>query len=256
VIRCTDEPSDWKTTNFKFSPQPFIVNGVNYGDVHKGFYEAFKDLDAKYGLVELLGQYAKEGRSLNFVGLSLGGAVATVLGGGVALSLPSAEVNVYTFGAPRVGTEKFAKAFDGRVKESRRIVTETKCSGFRGGRLSIPDVVTTVPPARWQKEGSTAAFLGTHSERLIDEIKDNLSDAATSLIKGAVIGAVGLFKPFKHVKGYEAWTTPAALADLLPSGQCEGALDANKAATAAHGYYWPTIEAIRFPAFLKKNDLC
>jgi triacylglycerol lipase len=80
--------------------------------VHQGFYYAFDSV-----LVELR-QFVsslKGVTSIHCVGHSLGGAVATLAADWIKATGIASQVNLYTFGSPRVGLEMFARKCTSRI---------------------------------------------------------------------------------------------------------------------------------------------
>lgn len=94
TVRGTDDCRDW-AFNFYKCQVPFYINQNSYGQVHKGFYNTMKSL-LPYLVI------GKQ-KPLYLVGHSLGGAVAVLLGLHLAVTRPSQNICVITFGAPRIG---------------------------------------------------------------------------------------------------------------------------------------------------------
>ena len=82
--------------------------------VHQGFYYAFNSIFTELTdfVSGLRGVHA-----IHCVGHSLGGAIATLAADWIKASMAIPEVNLYTFGSPRVGLEMFAQKCTSRVKE-------------------------------------------------------------------------------------------------------------------------------------------
>ncbi len=131
VFRGTDEPRDW-LTNLTAIPVKWEGEGL----VHLGFLNAFNKIKQ---------DVSKELERLEcpvfYTGHSLGGALATLA---AALHRPH---GLYTFGSPRVGTQKFADSLGGlpvyRVVNNGDVVTRLPTSkglfGFRhaGERIEL-----------------------------------------------------------------------------------------------------------------------
>lgn len=93
VFRGTDGPRDWRT-NVKTG----LVSWEPGGRVHAGFKTALNDV-----WQELDEALAAQAAPLLYTGHSLGGALATLAAG------RRPPLAVYTFGAPRIGDEAFAR---------------------------------------------------------------------------------------------------------------------------------------------------
>lgn len=106
TLRGTATLADWLTN---------LNVGMQVGPwghpVHAGFLEAFKPI--RQTLTDYLKQRGRAPGSIHCVGHSLGGALATL----TAAHLASLRVPVvlYSFGAPRVGTAKFAAEITAKV---------------------------------------------------------------------------------------------------------------------------------------------
>lgn len=104
VCRGTDSIYDWLTDgNYA------TVLGTSGTNVHSGFNRTFQDM--KDGFAGFLAQ--NNPRHVHCVGHSLGGALATMAADW--LSHNGYGVDLYTFGAPRVGTGEFANNLTSRV---------------------------------------------------------------------------------------------------------------------------------------------
>jgi triacylglycerol lipase len=95
--------------------------------VHQGFLNAWKSIREKVWAIlsDMMLRKAGSGR-LVMCGHSLGGALATLAAPDLAcLVEPQYKKNlsVITFGAPKVGTKEFKKAFDALIPASSRVVT-------------------------------------------------------------------------------------------------------------------------------------
>ena len=60
-------------------------------------------------------------KKIVFTGHSLGAAVSTVAGHHFSAVYPSVQVEVWTFGSPKVGNKTFVKEFKSRIHKSVRI---------------------------------------------------------------------------------------------------------------------------------------
>lgn len=121
--------SDLDTVKTHFS---YGNNLCNECEVHKGFYDRFKEIE-EYTTDVVRYAYAEEKRPIYITGHSSGAAIATLFsmhlhGLGIPIS------GVYTFGSPRVGNIAFTKAVQKSIPVFYRIVNQY-------------DVVQIVPPS-------------------------------------------------------------------------------------------------------------
>lgn len=119
IFRGSQEPQDWMT-NFSFQN----VNFLDRGHVHQGFYQTFKlffrtlsrsskksSNNIPVGIVDDIA-HLNETSNIILAGHSLGGALATLAGCYLTeLGLRKENMEVYTFGAPPVGTLDFCNYF-------------------------------------------------------------------------------------------------------------------------------------------------
>lgn len=107
---------DWGT-NFQIG-----ISGLSNGQsVHSGFSRAFDSLRPQFE--RFLTDWRRNSNGLgtvHCVGHSLGGALATLTADWIAGSKLASKVNLYTFGAPRVGLLGFALANTGRISHIYR----------------------------------------------------------------------------------------------------------------------------------------
>ncbi|MDO6611321.1 lipase family protein [Shewanella sp. 1_MG-2023] len=88
--------------------------------VHAGFNNAFNSLKPQFAT--FLTQWRKNnpGKAIHCVGHSLGGAIASLTADWAAHSNYASNVNLYTFGAPRVGQTSFATKNTNRLHKIHR----------------------------------------------------------------------------------------------------------------------------------------
>ncbi|SBS40090.1 Lipase (class 3) [Marinomonas spartinae] len=98
-IRGTKTSRDWLT-----NPNMGMVSGPGGQMVHAGFYKVFASL--KNSLRSYIA--AHNPQYIHCIGHSLGGAIATITASWIKHEL-NIPVSIYTFGAPRVGCEAYAK---------------------------------------------------------------------------------------------------------------------------------------------------
>ncbi len=104
VISCRGtEPTEFN--DIKADVNAVMVVAETVGRVHRGFKKEVDDLWPK--IETILSE--DDGRDVWFTGHSLGGAMATICAGRCYLShIPVEPKGVYTYGAPRVGTQRYA----------------------------------------------------------------------------------------------------------------------------------------------------
>lgn len=81
--------------------------------VHSGFYKCF--LSMREELASKLSGTQRY-RNVHCVGHSLGGALATLVASWVSTKNVTSNINLYTFGSPRVGYESFSSKFTQTIK--------------------------------------------------------------------------------------------------------------------------------------------
>ena len=124
VFRGTNDTQD-ALVNIDLIRVPFFEGQKqSHIKVHGGFKKQFDAL--KEGVLKTLMKYLKQVDTIQFVGHSLGGALATLFAGYVArfyrgymdVSLHELQVICHTFGSPRVGNKHFARWFQENVKDT------------------------------------------------------------------------------------------------------------------------------------------
>ena len=124
VFRGTNDAQD-ALVNIDLIRVPFFEGQKqSHIKVHGGFKKQFDAL--KDGILKTLTKYMKQVEIVQFVGHSLGGALATLFAGHVArfhrgyVDGFQREIRVvcHTFGSPRVGNKHFARWFQENVKAS------------------------------------------------------------------------------------------------------------------------------------------
>jgi len=128
VFRGSQEPQDWMT-NFSFKDDDFKQKGR----VHRGFKQAIElffqtikqqDLTAKHLPVTVLEdcKAINEHSTIILAGHSLGGALATLAGCHLyEMGIKQENLEIYTFGAPPVGTEDFCSYYKDKLNIYRII---------------------------------------------------------------------------------------------------------------------------------------
>ena len=127
ILRGTQTVKEW-IRNFSISLSDYPIEG--YGRVHGGFLETYQALRAD--IMSALSAIDPN-VALYVAGHSLGAALATI-------ALPDIEANVkpkvsalYTYGSPRVGDDRFVKAFNRSFADKSYRVANTS------------DIVTSIP---------------------------------------------------------------------------------------------------------------
>ncbi len=129
VIKGSEEIEDW-ATNVQFTKRKFY----NKGYVHKGFYESAKIflrllaqepilqrvkkivLNKKLGLIKRFIAEHKVDTKIVLAGHSLGGAIATLVGVYlIEKGIKPENIEVYSFGAPPIGSIEFCEQFHAQL---------------------------------------------------------------------------------------------------------------------------------------------
>lgn len=109
VFRGTEKKyADWKSDFSVFK------TSRDYGKVHLGFYKAYDSVK------EQIGRFRRN--NVVFTGHSLGGALAQVAAIERSNLNPWVNIEVYTFGSPRVFNKKGSKTFNNEIKDSFHFV--------------------------------------------------------------------------------------------------------------------------------------
>lgn len=128
VFRGSQEPQDWMT-NFNLNEDKF----EGKGRVHKGFHQAMKlffktikekdltDTNLPPTILENI-KNINNNSQIILIGHSLGGALATIAGCYLyEKGVQKENLEVYTFGAPPVGTKDFTQYYDNKINLYRLI---------------------------------------------------------------------------------------------------------------------------------------
>lgn len=122
VFRGTDKGIDW-ITNLKFRQKVYPYGDDDSTDVrfHRGFMEAY--FSVRDQLQAEVSKYPES--ALMVTGHSLGGAIATIAALDLQYNITQhteQPLELYTFGAPRVGNPALVNSFRQRVPQSHRFV--------------------------------------------------------------------------------------------------------------------------------------
>ncbi|MCM3619606.1 lipase family protein [Sutcliffiella horikoshii] len=129
-FRGTQTDPDWiADAEISQKPFPFCHSKPL---VHSGFLSVYESIRGE--LFSILDQ-VDTSKTIFITGHSLGGALATLFSLDCALNSKCESVIMYSFGAPRVGDEAFAKLYNETVPASIRFV-------------NLADLVPFVPPTK------------------------------------------------------------------------------------------------------------
>ena len=118
-----DDPLAWH--------RPFgaILVHKNIHDIY--FYPLYKRLIEKIRVrvKEIKKSYIGNKDDLKFKfslsGFSLGGALSTMMALAIKLEIPEADIQIYTFGCPRIGNRSFVHLFNTLIPNAHRVIKET-----------------------------------------------------------------------------------------------------------------------------------
>lgn len=146
--------------------------GIKDVFVHNGFYKQFSSL--KFDIMATVFSQArkKDRPRFEFVGHSLGGALATLAAAITKSLVPKSEVSCVTFGSPRVGNSAFAAFFNEKVDKSVRYVNGN-------------DAVTMAPRISYEhvaglhllgtaKTDFFSTYFGRVNDHMLDEVLKGL----------------------------------------------------------------------------------
>lgn len=138
VFRGSEKQTDWDT-NFDFEQEvvefrqeviqeqivqereqvyPYKGGSQSGAKMHRGFAEAYLSVRPQ------IHNYLKSNPTQNVTvtGHSLGGALATLCAVDIQYNFANLAIEIYTFGAPRVGNDGFRESFNRRVPNSYRLI--------------------------------------------------------------------------------------------------------------------------------------
>lgn len=120
ALRGTQTDSEW-INNVSSRQSNFRTREPQYGQVHRGFQTVYEKV-----ITQIKRSIASLNLSLPFyvTGHSLGGAVAMLTAADLALDNPALknQLQVYTYGSPRVGNSTFVQMYNGLLPRTFRIV--------------------------------------------------------------------------------------------------------------------------------------
>jgi len=97
---------------------PYTGESRSGAQMHRGFAAAY--ISVREEIHNYLKNHAA--KSVIVTGHSLGGALATLCAVDIQYNFSNVAINIYTFGAPRVGNDGFRESFNRRVPNSYRFV--------------------------------------------------------------------------------------------------------------------------------------
>ncbi len=136
LIRGTMQPREW-VKNVQARQRQFDPAGEDV-KVHRGFDDIYRTFSFDRGpfegsFREALAAGVFAGREVQFVGHSLGGALASLAAAETAATVETATVDLITLAAPRVGNAAFG-AYAGKIRRTDRV-------------CNLVDLVPMVPPS-------------------------------------------------------------------------------------------------------------
>ncbi len=133
TFRGSDSLRDWKTDLTFWKKVVPYNNTSSKIRVHTGFINAYKDP----GVRDLIHTYITEDiHCITITGHSYGAALAVLCAVDVEYNFSTKDIEVITFGGPRIGNNAFVKSYNKRVCKTLRVENGN-------------DIVTKVPFASW-----------------------------------------------------------------------------------------------------------
>mmetsp|Transcript_51158 Transcript_51158/g.121582 ORF Transcript_51158/g.121582 Transcript_51158/m.121582 type:complete len:825 (+) Transcript_51158:69-2543(+) len=129
--------SDWGDVMVDISTTPVDLGPL--GKVHSGFWRAYTSVRPALRAALAAGcEGSAEGWQVDFTGHSLGGALASLAALDASLKargepLKGTKIKAVTFGAPRVGDERFCQVYDNYAPDTWRV-------------FSTSDIIPCLPP--------------------------------------------------------------------------------------------------------------
>ena len=120
---------------------PFGNNQTTGAQVHQGFSEAYQSV--RESVIEAVKKTPH--KRVICTGHSLGGALAVLCALDIQCNVPGKTVSCYTYGAPKVGNNKFATTCQKQIPEMFRFVNGA-------------DIVPSIPPGAFEHAGELIQF--------------------------------------------------------------------------------------------------
>lgn len=151
VLRGTMRSAEWTRNAQAYQADFLTTSGEQPFKVHSGFYEIYKGLEIEtsgetWDFADTVRMDAAGEDTLHLIGHSLGGALATLAGLDAADAHPehAGQLNLVTFGAPRVGD-----------------VAATRLGATIGSAVRVCNVVDMVPTTPATSSGADYIHFGT-----------------------------------------------------------------------------------------------
>ena len=159
--------ADW-ITDAKIIQALFPYGNNKFTDAltHRGFNEAYQSV--RDSVIEAVKNSPH--KRVICTGHSLGGALAVLCALDIQCNLPDKTITCYTYGAPKVGNDKFAAACQQQIPQLFRFVNGA-------------DIVPNIPPGTYQHAGELFQFgefkeasfsLSEIVSKLVDKMEDHL----------------------------------------------------------------------------------
>jgi triacylglycerol lipase len=129
-FRGTDSSRDWLTSLSFWKKTIPYGNALSPIRVHSGFINAYKTPQIRNSIHEWV---SDDVYRVRLCGHSYGAALAVLCAVDIEYNFPDREVEVITFGCPRVGNAAFVRSYDNRVFNTVRVENGD-------------DIVTRLPP--------------------------------------------------------------------------------------------------------------
>lgn len=172
--KISEEIRDW-INNFTAIQFPFLTDVTeSNGLVHAGFYTAYSGIRKELidFVLNKIRDYNIE--KISITGHSLGGGLATISALDLTIHIPNIEIEVYTYGSPRVGNPEFSDYYNDIVPNSFRIVNEN-------------DLATFVPPPNtaglYYRHINTLVFLDANGNLSLDPCPKPIAKSIDELSK-------------------------------------------------------------------------
>ena len=149
-FRGSDSPKDWES-DFSFGKKTIPYDNQDTKiRVHEGFLRAYKSPEVRE---RIHGQVSQELIHICICGHSFGAALAILCAVDLQYCFPHKDIQVITFGCPRVGNQAFQRSFDKRVFKAIRVVNGndivTKLPFAFMGYRHVGGCIHVGPPRIW-----------------------------------------------------------------------------------------------------------
>lgn len=118
IFRGSNSPRDWDT-NLNFWKKKIPYKGVNPEiQVHSGFIDAYTHPNVRDKIHSFI---TEDIHSVRICGHSYGAALAVLCALDLQYHFPCLDIEVVTFGGPRVGNKAFQRSYNARVVKTIRV---------------------------------------------------------------------------------------------------------------------------------------